>query len=142
MRQFLVVCAVGVLLAASGCGASGGTAAASPTSSSAATPAEELVITVKDGTKELHSWRLSCEPPAGTHPDPSAACQALAKNGGTALPAVPKDKVCSQRYGGSLTATIIGSWRGQPVRSQLSLVNGCEISRWKALEGLLPGAGA
>lgn len=141
MRQFLVLWTVAALLAASGCGASGGAPAGSPTPSSGAAPAEELVITVKDGSKQLETWRLTCDPLGGTHPDPAAACRALATSGVAALPPVSKDKMCSQRYGGSLTATITGSWRGQPVRSRLSLVDGCEISRWKALEGLLPPAG-
>jgi hypothetical protein len=66
----------------------------------------------------------------------------LDQNGATALPAVPKDRMCAQVYGGPETATITGSWRGQPVTSRLSRVNGCETSRWSALEGLLPKAGA
>jgi hypothetical protein len=55
---------------------------------------------------------------------------------------VAKDKTCTQVYGGPQWASITGTWQGQPVRSQLSLANGCEISRWKALQGLLPPAGA
>ncbi len=101
-----------------------------------------LSIVVDDGSGTTTTWRLSCDPPGGTHPDPRAACQALEANGATALPAVPKDRICTQIYGGSQTATITGTWRGARVRSRLSLKNGCEIARWKMLEGLLPQAGS
>jgi hypothetical protein len=66
----------------------------------------------------------------------------LEQRGATALRAVPKDQMCTQVYGGPETATIAGTWRGKPVMSRLSRINGCEISRWSALEGLLPKAGA
>jgi hypothetical protein len=64
----------------------------------------------------------------------------LEKAAATALPPVPAGRQCAQVYGGPETATIQGSWRGRPVDSKLSRNNGCEISRWKALEGLLPAA--
>jgi hypothetical protein len=66
----------------------------------------------------------------------------LEQRGATALPAVPKDQMCTQVFGGPETATITGTWRGKPVMSRLSRINGCEISRWNALNGLLPKPGA
>lgn len=101
-----------------------------------------LTIVVDDGSGTTTTWQLSCDPPGGTHPDPDAACRALGARGRTALPAVARDRVCSQVYGGAQTATISGRWQGRTVRSSFSLRNGCEISRWKMLEGLLPPAGA
>jgi hypothetical protein len=102
----------------------------------------ELTIVVDDGHGSRTTWRLTCDPPGGDHPDGAAACQALAKNGDRALPPVAKNMMCTQVYGGDQKATVTGTWRGKPVNSNFSLVNGCEISRWKALVGLLPAVGA
>lgn len=131
----------------SGCGASGPASPDAPSAqpapaSSTAAAADELVITVQDGAGSTQTWRLSCNPPGGTHPDPTAACAALSANGAKALPAVPKGKMCSQLYGGPQTATITGTWQGRPVRSAFSRVNGCETSRWDSLAGLLPKPGS
>ena len=112
------------------------------TESPTATPeATDLMIMVDDGTGTKITWTLSCDPPGGTHPDPAAACRALQANGAKALPPVRKDVACTQVYGGAQTATITGTWQGQRVRSSLSRVNGCEISRWDLLRGLLPPGG-
>ena len=108
------------------------------------TPAEpakstsELTIVLDDGSGAKTTWQLNCAPAGGTHPDPEAACQALTDHGATALPAVPKDQMCTQQYGGPETATISGTWQGQPVNSTLSRKNGCEISRWDALKDVFP----
>ena len=98
----------------------------------------ELTIVVDDGSGTKTTWQLSCAPAGGTHPDPEAACRALAEHGETALPAVPKDQMCTQQYGGPETATITGTWQGEPVNSTLSRKNGCEIARWDALKDVLP----
>ena len=120
----------------------GGTPVTAPGQAEPTPTPPGLSIIVDDGSGTTTTWQLSCDPPGGTHPDPRAACQALEANGATALPAVPKDRICTQVYGGSQTATITGTWRGARVRSRLSLRNGCEIARWKMLEGLLPQAGS
>ena len=46
--------------------------------------------------------------------------------------------MCTQQYGGPETATITGTWQGEPVNSTLSRKNGCEIARWDALKDVLP----
>lgn len=120
----------------------GGTPVTAPGQAEPTPTPPGLSIVVDDGSGTTTTWQLSCDPPGGTHPDPRAACQALEANGATALPAVPKDRICTQVYGGSQTATITGTWRGARVQSRLSLRNGCEIARWKMLEGLLPQAGS
>lgn len=102
--------------------------------------ASELTIVVDDGSGKKTTWQLTCDPAGGTHPDPAAACKALTDNGATALAPVPKDQMCTQIFGGPETAQITGTWQGKPVTSTLSKKNGCEIGRWKALAGLLPGA--
>ena len=96
----------------------------------------ELTIVVDDGSGTKTTWQLSCDPAGGTHTDPEAACRALAEHGETALPPVPTNQMCTQQYGGPETATITGTWQGEPVNSTLSRKNGCEIARWDALKGL------
>ena len=104
--------------------------------------ATELTIVVDDGSGGTTTWRLTCDPAGGDHPTPDAACAALAKNGETALPPVPKDRMCTQQYGGPEKATVTGTWRGTPVSATFSKTNGCEIGRWRSLAGLLPAPGA
>jgi hypothetical protein len=97
-----------------------------------------LAIAYDDGAGTVQEWTLTCDPPAGSHPDPEAACRALAEHGATALPPVPDDQPCTMIYGGPQTARVTGSWNGAAVDSTLSRTNGCEIARWRALRGLLP----
>jgi hypothetical protein len=99
-----------------------------------------LTIRYDDGTGAVQEWTLTFDPPGGSHPDPEAACRALAEHGRTALPPVPENQPCTMVYGGPQTARITGSWQGQPVDATLSRTNGCEIARWKALRGLLPAS--
>ena len=101
----------------------------------------DLVIVYEDGSGRKSRWQLTCDPAGGTHPDPAAACEILAAHGAKALPPVPKDVACTEIYGGPDKATVSGTWRGQRVRSTFSRVNGCEISRWDLMRGLLPPGG-
>jgi len=114
-----------------------------PTSSgSSAEPGDtDLTIVINDGSGSTKTWRLTCNPAGGTHPDPPAACQALEANGAAALPPVPNDKACTQIYGGPQTAKISGTWKGQSVMSTFARNDGCQINRWKLMVGLLPRAG-
>lgn len=98
----------------------------------------ELTIVVRDATEQENTWTLTCDPVGGSHPDPAAACAALTAHAAAALPPVAKDTMCTQVYGGPETASITGTWQGQPVRSIFSRTNGCEIARWNMLKGLLP----
>lgn len=93
-----------------------------------------------DGRGATSTWRLTCDPDGGTHPQPEAACAALDRSGRTALPAVRKDRACAQTYGGPQSAMVTGTWRGEQVSSRFARNNSCETARWKALDGLLPGA--
>ena len=102
----------------------------------------DLTIVINNGSGETKTWRLTCDPPAGTHPNPAAACRALETNGAAALPPVAKDKACTQIYGGPETATISGTWQGERVISRFARTDGCQINRWKLLEGLLPRGGS
>lgn len=111
-----------------------------PPAPGAAAGETDLTVVVDDGSGATKTWRLTCDPPGGTHPDPAAACEALAARGETALPPVPPDRMCTQQYGGPETAQVTGTWRGRTVSARFAKTNGCEIGRWNALSGLLPGA--
>ena len=100
----------------------------------------ELTIVSNDGAGKTQTWTLTCDPVGGTHPDAAAACAALTAKGTTAMPAVAKNVMCTQQYGGPQTAKITGTWMGEAVNAAFSRENGCEISRWAALKGLLPAA--
>lgn len=100
-----------------------------------------------DGGTVTDSWTLECDgaAPAGESgaPDPAAACAALAE-GGTGLFAEPGNNVaCTMQYGGPQRATVTGTVAGESVEAQFAASDGCQISRWDALSGLLgPAMGA
>jgi hypothetical protein len=123
----------------------GGSATASATSSEPSAPAAgsgptTLQVVVTNSSGAATSWKLTCDPAGGNHPDPAAACAALQAHGATALPAVPSDQACTMIYGGPQKASVSGSWRGQRVTASFSRINGCEIARWEALTALFPGS--
>jgi hypothetical protein len=98
-----------------------------------------LVVQVDlgDGTDPVR-WTLDCSAPAdSTHPDPEAACAALAALEEPFAP-LPADVVCTEQYGGPEQAVISGAWRGDEVDLQVSRRNGCEIAQWDSLVPLLP----
>ena len=111
-----------------------------PAAESGGTVNTELTIVSDDGAGKTETWTLTCDPAGGTHPDPEAACAALSAKGTTAMPAVAKDQMCTQQFGGPQKATITGTWKGEAVNASFSRTNGCEISRWQSLKGLLPEA--
>ena len=113
----------------------------SETPAPSATEGTDLTIVVDDGTGATTTWTLTCDPPGGTHPNAAKACQILAAHGETALPRVPKNKACTQVYGGPEKATVTGTWQGKRVLSTFSRTDGCQISRWDLLHGLLPPGG-
>jgi hypothetical protein len=148
IRALLAPTALAVLpILLAGCGGTSDDETVTPVAPAAQTGASvttDLTIVFDDGAGKTKTWKLTCDPPGGTHPNPTAACAALAAKGKTALPPVAKDMMCTQIFGGPQTAKITGSWQGEPVTASFSRANGCEISRWEALTGLLPattGAG-
>ncbi len=98
----------------------------------------QLTVVYDDGKGKTSTWQLSCDPAGGDHPDPTAACAALTTKGAAALLEVSKDRMCTQQFAGPQTAVLTGTWQGQPVDSRLKRSDGCEISRWDSLAGLLP----
>lgn len=115
----------------------------SPTPSDPAVPlGADLTITLDEtGEGETRTWRLTCEPVGGDHPDPDAACDALARGGLEAFAPTPRDVACTEQWGGPQRATVTGTVDGTRVDAEFSRINGCEISRWEALAPLLGSSG-
>ena len=77
----------------------------------------------------------------GSHPQPEAACAALADIDPTVFDPVPPNQACTQIFGGPETATVSGTWNGDAVDAAFARNNGCEIARWEAaVEVLAAGA--
>jgi len=139
LRVLLALAVLPILVAA--CGSGDDETVTPKAAESGGTVTTNLTIVSDDGAGKTETWTLTCDPAGGTHPDPEAACAALSAKGTTAMPAVAKDQMCTQQYGGPQKATVTGTWKGETVNASFSRTNGCEISRWTALKGLLPDAG-
>ena len=103
-------------------------------------PAEnhlQVIVGTSDGV-ESETYRLDCDPPSGSHPEPEAACAHLAAMDDPFAP-LPGDVACTQQYGGPQAANVLGRWAGEPVDVVLSRTDGCRIAQWDGLGPLLPG---
>ena len=99
---------------------------------------DSYVISVSADAKSVpETWRLTCNPADGDHPEPKAACAAIEKATDPFAPTKP-DMACTEIYGGPAIATIRGERDGVQVDTSYSRVNGCEIARWDALGPVLP----
>jgi hypothetical protein len=113
-------------------------ACGSETQHEEAAPATEFRIIVWPSGRggEAMEARLTCDPAAGSHPRPSAACAVLARERG-ALDPVPPDAICTQEFGGPDEAEVTGTIEGARLEATFTKRNGCEIDRWERLEPLL-----
>jgi hypothetical protein len=50
---------------------------------------------------------------------------------------VPRTTPCTAIYGGPAIARVTGTLRGEPVRAEFSLEDGCQIARWERNQALL-----
>jgi hypothetical protein len=108
------------------------------TAASSDAPQTSLTIVIDPGDgAQSEEWTLACDPAGGTHPDPEAACAALAGVEVEAFMPVAADQMCTQIYGGPETATVRGTWRADRVDASFSRQHGCEIARWDAVAALL-----
>jgi hypothetical protein len=141
MRRALALTLTAVALCCAACGTASGPAAPSasgaPSSTNPSTAGTALTVTARESPEVApQTWTLTCDPAGGTHPDPAAACAALAAADDPFAP-VPDDVACTQQYGGPQTATVVGTHRGEPVDAAFSRTDGCQISRWDAVAPLL-----
>jgi hypothetical protein len=128
---------IATAMAIAGCG-TGDDGDTTQTTPDSPTPETELTVVLDqgDGTAP-DEWTLTCDPAGGTHPDPEAACDTLADLDPETFEPVPPDAMCTMIYGGPHTAVVTGQWNGEPVESEFSRENGCEIVRWDAAVAVL-----
>ena len=125
-------------LAATGCmGRSTSSGGGSGTGQvSAANTKLEISVSIGGSEAPTKVWTLEC-PDGGTLPHPDRACAKLATMTDPFAP-VPKDKACTQIFGGPEEAEVTGTFRGEPVNAQFNKGNGCEIARWNSVQFLFP----
>lgn len=132
-----------LLLLGAGCGTLGADVPSEPGPSRATAPdpVTELVVVVSAGPGEGEDrYSLTCDPVGGDHPDPETACRLLDELTDPFAP-VPPDTMCTEQYGGPQTATVTGTFRGDPVNARFDRVDGCQIARWDRHAALLVEAG-
>jgi hypothetical protein len=120
--------------------------AAAPTAGPGQGDAELAIMVKPSATGQAANYTLVCQkgvPAAESqHPTAPAACAALKDNAALLSPApTPKDKVCTQQYGGPAEATVTGSVDGTAVEAKFSLRDGCEIAQWQAAKDVLGSTG-
>jgi hypothetical protein len=79
------------------------------------------------------TYKLTCDPAGGDHPQPQQACDAIAEAGASVFEPVPSDTTCTTVFGGPQKATVTGTYQGKDVDASFSRENGCEIDRWEKL---------
>lgn len=94
----------------------------------------ELSIFIRaNGIAESAHYTLNCSGSAAAktseHPQPSEACELLAKSPQILDPA-PANQMCTEQYGGPATALVTGTRDGKAVNREFNLKNGCGISDW------------
>ncbi|MFF3326109.1 SSI family serine proteinase inhibitor [Streptomyces sp. NPDC002889] len=100
-----------------------------------------LVVAATGNPRTDGTYELECGPAGGSHPSAQSACarlDQLAREGRDPFAPVPERQMCTQQSGGPANARITGTWQGRHVDASFSRANGCEISRWKSLEPVLP----
>ena len=113
-----------------------GSATTTTVPASAANTKLEISVSIGGSEAPTKTWTLEC-PESGTLPHPDEACAKLAKMDDPFAP-VPKDKACTQVFGGPEVADVTGTFRGKPVNAHFEKGNGCEIARWNRVEFLFP----
>ncbi|MFK0235269.1 SSI family serine proteinase inhibitor [Streptomyces vinaceus] len=91
-----------------------------------------LAVAPGDGDAAVsRAVALSCAPAAqGTHPDPQAACAALAATGGSLnqlLAAPDRNRACPMHYD-PVTVTADGVWKGSRIAWKHTFANACTMS--------------
>ncbi|KAA1373800.1 hypothetical protein ESP62_017520 [Aeromicrobium fastidiosum] len=103
---------------------------------SGASPAAGTSLTIAvtpDEGATPKTYRLTCDPAGGDHPQAEQACDAIAAAGASVFEPVSSDQTCTQVFGGPQQATVKGTYDGKDVDASFSRQNGCEIDRWEKL---------
>ena len=94
-------------------------------------PLVDLTVMVTDGSKAKVA-QVRCDSAAD-----SAACRAADGLNADAFAPTPRDRACTEIYGGPERATVKGTLHGEAIDARFSRNNGCEIERWKKVSELL-----
>jgi len=116
----------------------------SPIEAPPAEPVTADLTIVVDATGEgaTQTFTLTCSPDGGDHPDPAAACAALAQAGVEAFAPTPRGVACTEQWGGPQVATVQGTVDGEQISARFDRTDGCQISRWDRLAPVFgPDAG-
>lgn len=129
-RAASVVVLVAQALALSGCGDDG---------SGDREPARAGIVDVEvrvdpDGPGARPAVRRSVR--CGAEDD-RARCRVLRDAPADTWTPVPRRQACTQIYGGPQTARVTGVVGGRRVDARFSRRNGCELSRWQTIAGVL-----
>ncbi|MFI5425563.1 SSI family serine proteinase inhibitor [Aeromicrobium sp. UC242_57] len=125
------LCAVAALLVVAACGGTSDDAASGESDAGSGTSLRIFVTT--DEGAEPATYRLTCDPAGGDHPQSEQACDVLDEVGATAFDPVPADTACTELYGGPQVAKVTGTYEGKKVDATFNRTNGCETDRWDAL---------
>ncbi|MFF5447364.1 SSI family serine proteinase inhibitor [Streptomyces sp. NPDC012888] len=107
-------------------------------------PPDRLTVSVeRNGASRAANgtYSLECDRVGGTHPEARRACARLdefARAGRNPFDPAPRGETCTHQDGGPAVARITGTWQGEEVDATFRRRNGCEISRWRDLEPVLP----
>ncbi|MEU9146683.1 SSI family serine proteinase inhibitor [Streptomyces sp. NPDC048349] len=128
MRHRIAVVSSAALLALAG---TVGLAEAQPASLYAPSAVVLTVAQGEDAATVVRASTLSCAPTAqGTHPDPKAACTALAATAGTLdtlLDAPDSNRACPMHYD-PVTVTADGVWQGNRISWKHTFSNTCTMA--------------
>ncbi len=91
-----------------------------------------ISVTVDEGAAPV-VMTLQCDPAGGDHPQAAEACQKIDEVGAQVFDPVLDDQACTMIYGGPQTATVVGTYDGQPIDARFNRANGCEMDRWEKL---------
>jgi hypothetical protein len=91
------------------------------------------IVVAPDQGAQPSTYRLTCDPAGGDHPQPKDACAKLKAAGPEVFEAVASDQSCTAVYGGPQVATVTGTYEGKDVKTTFKRTDGCEIERWEQL---------
>lgn len=125
----------------SAAGTPGPTASPSQPAPASAAATSLTVDFMADGQNTTDTWTLQCDGaaplPGSNVPDPATACAALAEQGVALFAEADRNAMCTQNIVGMQRAHVTGTVNGEAVDTSFALTDGCQISRWERLTGLL-----
>lgn len=143
LRRIILTASASVAALASAVPAAGAVASPLPLPVPLFDQPDRLTVIVSEtgNTRTDGRYELECEPAGGTHPSAESACgrlEELAREQEDPFAPVPADQMCTHQFGGPATARVTGTWQGRHIDATFNRSNGCEISRWRTLEPVLP----